>query len=473
MSFVGLDPDRCRMLAADLRLQAANLISMSADLRAIDAQGQLAMAARPSALLVESADEYSLAATLLESKAAAMVAVDRGGSMSANLEARVAAAYRGLEASLSDGVGDQRLAQEQREETIRRYQDAAFRAAGIDPLNWVPSLGANANAANIEAVYTYYGQLFLNHPELQWAGMANMIGPSFAAGFFDLAMIRGLATTVGSAAEKVPFGTLPISAEALSALAKMTDADLRFFETTFLEMQKSIFLDQATTHQAYVSEGLAGVKALFDARMIDAATYKAWTRIDIGKVTGNATLIAQGNEQLLWREQHDIIDNAYIRMYRHSPTGPAMTYLMTLIGSPSIPGANAMAAVSPITMEITTPGPRKITTPESVGTPRSVFGHKLPSVSVGIPHLDVDNPTQLTATVITPFPNANVALFDDRWKLIQLDTLPAYRRVLANPARARALVATPVDQRIDQYRLLARIDDLLKDLLDFRLKIRQ
>lgn len=433
----------------------------------------LAMAGLPSSLLTETADEVTMTATLLDAKALAMTTFDRRGTVDPGLEERSAAAFRRLEASLSDSVGDQKLAEKQRAETIRRYQLAAFTAAGIDPLGWVPSRGANANAANIEAVYTYYGQLYLNNPELEWAGMANMIGPSFAGGFYDLAMLRDLASKVGTVAEKMPPGTLPVDPKLVAAVAKMTDQELRFYETLFLDMQKQIFLDQATANQAYVDQGLNGVKALLDARFIDPKTYSAWVDIDTGKRTGNAVLISKGNEALLYREQRLIINDEYDQMYQRSPTGPAMTYLMTLVGSPSIPGAQAMAAVSPITFDATTPGPRRITTPESVGTPRSVLGWNIPSVSVGIPNLNVDNPTQFKATLITPFPDANVAKFDDRWKLIQQDTLPAFRKVLANPAQARAIAATPVNQRIEQYRLMNRIGNLLADLTTFEIEIEQ
>lgn len=66
----------------------------------------------------------------------------------------------------------------------------ALEQAGIDPDSWDPAKGTGPNAENIEAVYNYYGQLFLNNPDFQWAGMANMIGPSFAGGFHDLKMLR-------------------------------------------------------------------------------------------------------------------------------------------------------------------------------------------------------------------------------------------------------------------------------------------
>ena len=52
-------------------------------------------------------------------------------------------------------------------------------------------------------------------------------------------------------------------------------------------------------------------------------------------------------------------------------------------------------------------------------------------------------------------------MFTDRWKLIDADTLPAYLAFLRDhPDQARAVVATPLSQRVTGYRLLARAGQL-------------
>jgi len=81
--------------------------------------------------------------------------------------------------------------------------------AGIDLATWNPTLGVDGNRATIKQVYVYYGQLFLQHPELQWAGMANMIGPAFAAGFFDLAALKDIAGAVAGRVHQLPAGPRP------------------------------------------------------------------------------------------------------------------------------------------------------------------------------------------------------------------------------------------------------------------------
>jgi hypothetical protein len=75
----------------------------------------------------------------------------------------------------------------------RELHEAWFRRAldraGIDRGSWRPGRGVEENRRTVEAVYGYYGRLFLDHPYLQWAGLAAMIGPAFYAGFLDLGVL--------------------------------------------------------------------------------------------------------------------------------------------------------------------------------------------------------------------------------------------------------------------------------------------
>src|SRR5262245_53066588 len=71
----------------------------------------------------------------------------------------------------------------------RRWLARAFESAAIDASHWDPARGVEANTQTVERVYEYYGRLFEQHERLQWAGMANLIGPSFYAGFLDIGVI--------------------------------------------------------------------------------------------------------------------------------------------------------------------------------------------------------------------------------------------------------------------------------------------
>jgi hypothetical protein len=163
------------------------------------------------------------------------------------------------------------------------------------------------NRRTVEAVYAYYGRLFLDRPYFKWAGLANMIGPAFYAGFRDL----GLVPEVRRRAVHAVFG------RASRSLARRATGDLGFYETTFLTMQKKIFEDQAPMHEAYIARGIRQIEELYRARIIDAAALEAWRQIDIGRRNSDATLVDRGNRTLLFREQFDIIDRFYLQMLRY------------------------------------------------------------------------------------------------------------------------------------------------------------
>ncbi|MBD5785680.1 WXG100 family type VII secretion target [Cellulosimicrobium terreum] len=313
---------------------------------------------------------------------------------------------------------------------VAHWTRVAAAEAGFDFADWDPSAGSAANREIIEGVYTYYGELYLDHPWMQWAGMAAMIGPSFAAGFFDLDMMRELAQGVGDVAEHLPPGVTP---DALEAVAGMTDAELGFYENQFLSMQREIFVDQAGMHEAYLNGGLPEMERLLEAGVIDDAAYQAWEDIDAGRA-GDAQALADGNTALLSREQNQIIADDWQTMRDHAGTGEAFTYLMTLVGEPSIPGAGTYAQYDPFTVNVETPGPQNL----------------------GIPFTGIsfDNPVQGSVSVETPLPGGNIADQGARWDYITRDTLPAYQQFITeHPDQAAQLIGSPVADRIDDYRL--------------------
>ncbi|MCF4121022.1 WXG100 family type VII secretion target [Antribacter sp. KLBMP9083] len=318
----------------------------------------------------------------------------------------------------------------------------AAQDAGIDYLEWDPSLGAEANRENIEAVYEYYAQLYLENPDLHWAGMAAMIGPSFAAGFLDLALMRDVAQgfeVAGEVVQHLP-GGLP-QGVLIEQVAGMTDDELRFYETTFLSMQQEIFRDQASMHAAYEHGGMAEIDRMYESGAIDEAAYDAWADI----ASGDPERVQEGNVEMLRREQQDIIADDYGDMRNHPVTGEAMTYMMTVVGEASIPGAGTFGEYNPLSVTVETPGPE--------------------SVDIPFTGLSVDNPVQGSVTIDTPLPDGNIADTGQRWDYIKADTLPAYQDLLANdPGRVQEILQTDVSDRIEEYRLtnpdrLGRIAD--------------
>ncbi|HVM27130.1 MAG TPA: hypothetical protein VM433_05570 [Mycobacteriales bacterium] len=309
--------------------------------------------------------------------------------------------------------------------TLERYWLLrAFASAGIDPAAWDPARGAAALEGVVAQVYRYYGDLFLADRDLHWAGMANAIGPSFAAGFADLAMFRQWARAV----QRFPLPT-GVDGAMVDAAAALTDADLRAYEQRFLLMQRRIFEDQAPGHEAYRTGGLPAVQEMVAAGLMNPRRGDAWAAI----ASGDPGRVASGNREHLWQEQHDVIAGDYDWM-RQRATGPVVTWGATLAGAPSIPGARSYPEVFPLVSRTETPGPS------------SLFGR--------------DNPAQGTVVVTTPLPAGNISVFADRWSLIEEDTLPAYQRLLADGDAAERLARQPVDERIAHHRLAQQWDDL-------------
>jgi hypothetical protein len=319
---------------------------------------------------------------------------------------------------------------------LRNYYEAkAFAAAGINPAHWDPTKGVDKNRTTIEAVYEYYAALYRRRPDqLWWTGMASLIGASFYGGFQDLANAKEFAKWTRRVAT-LP-GASPILAPLTVLSAHALARELAFFETEFLQMQKEIFLDMATAHEAYLDGGLPAIQKLYasDPYNYAAQTIQAWRDIDSGRRTGNQDLIAKGNKALLRREQRFVINDNYEAMYDRNPSGAAITYLMTMIGSASVPGAKGYAEVFPIRAGVDV----------RAGTPRSVFGVPLPNVSEGG-----------TISLDTPLPNGNIADFDDRWALIETDTLPVYVALARNnPTAVLNVLRTPIGVRAERYRMI-------------------
>jgi len=309
-------------------------------------------------------------------------------------------------------------------EIKEHWLSRAAERAGIDRNRWDPERGAEENRGVIEAVYAYYGRLYVDNPQLKWAGLAGMIGPAFYAAFRDLGFFPNIARRSVQA----------ISRRASRRLLREVGGDLGYYERTFLEMQKKIFEDAATMHEAYLDGGIPEIELLCRARIIDVATLTAWKQIDAGHRRGDTALVDCGNRTLLFREQHDIIDRFYVQLLNHRrPIGPVFTYLMTLGGAPSVPGADSYPKRYPLR-----------------------FVARLPRFAI---------------TLKTPVADGNIAVFANRWMLIDDDTLPDFFAfVQDHPDEARGMVATPVSKRARPLRLIARAGKLAgKAIVGWRL----
>lgn len=325
------------------------------------------------------------------------------------------------------------------------YVTRAAEKAGIDLSTWDVTGGAEAVSDHYEKTYDYYASLYLDDPNFRWAGMAAMIGPSFAAGFEDLEMFQDVAQAIKHGLGPVPDSALPFPVSQLDEISGMGEDELRFYQTTFLQMQKDIFYDASMMHEAYLGSGLEGIEELRAAGLLGADTekanqaYRAWESIDTAIATGNTALLDQGNAQLLFREQRYTIADQYQDMKSRPLTGEAMTYVMGVVGQPSIPGTRTLGQVDdPITVEVDT----------------------MPFV-----------PGTQGGEVTINIPRSNIADFDTRWGLIEDDTLPVYLDLVDDdPERVEQILTSSVRGRIDDVRLIDRLPTIVDGLVDTKVR---
>lgn len=361
---------------------------------------------------------------------------EKAGGINPDLPLDLATLQKLLDAARASGLDPKRYAALLQQYWLVKAADEA----GIDLTKWDPATGVDGNKGNILNVYKLYGKFFLEHPELQWAGMANMIGPSFAGGFMDLDAFKDFAKNLAGKLNSLPpgaLGTLPPELQQLAkAGANLSASELQWFETKFLAMQKHIFIDQASMHEAYLNGGTNAINEMHAAGLVDDRTMNAWSDI----ATGDPQRIKHGNTDLLNREQNQIIAKQYDQMRNHDgPIGAVMTYGMTAVGAASIPGTKTPGEYSPLT----------------VGGDIPVPGSPIPgSLLGGGVHIK------------TPLPDFNISDRDSRWDYISHDTLPAYQKLLQDhPDQARAIVASSVEDRIADQRLAHRLPGLTKDML--------
>jgi hypothetical protein len=323
--------------------------------------------------------------------------------------------------------------------SIGQWRQIAYWRAGIDDETWLPSLGLFENDDTVQAVYTYYGSLFSEHPgEFQWAGMAAMMGPMFYGGWQDMYAVRGLSDDGDRArylSEMVGLPKLPGFAYDVADWAgnspltpvgmaeHLTSEELEWYEDRFMEMQKQIFDDLAWQHEAFAMGGVGLMQDVRDRNLISTEALRAWEQIG----SGDSEQVFNGNRELLRREQLEIIQDDYDAMREHhGPVGDVATYSFGAMAENAIPGGQAYRDFDPLTVSIgvETPDPFGIDTPD--------FQHE----------------EQL------PLPAGNLSDFDDRWAWIEGDMLPAYRDVLQDPGAVEAIVRADVAQRAEGYRKL-------------------
>ncbi|UGT42478.1 hypothetical protein LTV02_03395 [Nocardia yamanashiensis] len=308
----------------------------------------------------------------------------------------------------------------------------ATRNAEIDLSAWDPNRGVTANSATFTQVYVNYLRLNNQHPDFYWVGLAGLAGGSFASGFFDMGDVSAVISVpgvhqLGGAVADLLRGTpaelLNLLPEDIRLLGtegeRLTAEDLIWYQTRLLIMQKHIFIDQVPMHEAYVSDGLAGVEEMYQAGVLDENAVTAWREIAAGTPAGRADAAVRMTD----REQNQIIADQWdVTSAGRGVMGRVMTYVSTVAGKAAVPGVRAPGVFAPTTL------------------------------------------TAGAMSLRTPLPDFNWADRDTRWNYITNDLLPRYLELCANEAVARPVLAEPFSVKLANGRLLSRLPDLLADL---------
>lgn len=330
----------------------------------------------------------------------------------------------------------------------QRYQALLFQwrlaqatsTAGIDLAAWNPQKGFEANRSNMIKSYRLYEDLQIAHKNLQWAGMAGLVGADFGGGIADVVMmgdiyaIRGLQPLAAQIIEATTSvagpGFVGIFPKGLQTLAygadKITPADLTWFTNRILVMQKAIFGDLMPLHMAYVHDGMNGITEMRRAGVIDDQVLDAWRDID----SHDPARVGRGNATLLHREQYDVVGWQFddVRNYRKADgVGAALTYAMTLAGSPSIAGVPALRDFIPFTY-----------------TTRLADGR--------------------TLSVKTPIADWDWSVFDQRWKYVTTELLPRYQNMVTNHwGELVATMKVPYETQFESHRPVWNLHKILGD----------
>ncbi|MEV0077096.1 hypothetical protein AB0H58_11845 [Nocardia neocaledoniensis] len=304
--------------------------------------------------------------------------------------------------------------------------------AGIDLAGWEPYRGVAANAATFPQVYVNYFRIAAARPDFYWAGLAGLAGGSFASGFFDLGDIGGVLSVggiheLGSAVADLLRVTPPELVAALPAdiggLAtlgpRLSAADLAWYQTRLMIMQKHIFLDLVPMHEAYLAEGMAGIDEMRAAGVINEHIRTAWVGIDSGTDEGRADALVRMAD----REQNEIIADQWdVTAAGRDGMGRVMTYVTTVGGKAAVPGTRAPGQYDPVTVRAGGLGLR------------------------------------------VPLPGFNWADRETRWAYIVDDLLPRHLDLCLDQMRALSVFREPFQAKLARGRMFARLPELITDL---------
>ncbi|MGY2026502.1 hypothetical protein [Nocardia gipuzkoensis] len=312
----------------------------------------------------------------------------------------------------------------------------ATRNADIDVAAWDPGRGPRANERTFNQVYVNYLRLATQHPEFYWAGLAGIAGGSFASGFFDMSDvgvvldvpgIHQLGTAVADLLRATPPELARALPEDIRLLAtegsRLTAADVAWYQTRLMIMQKHIFTDLVPMHEAYVALGMRGIEEMYEAGVLDDGIRTAWRSIAAGTRDGYVDALIRMTD----REQNHVVADQWDETSAgRAPIGRVLTYVSTVAGKPAVPGVRAPGVFAPVVVTA------------------DVGGRSL--------------------ALRVPLPGFNWADRETRWAYITGDLVPRHIDLETDPVLAAAVLGEAFWGKLARGRLAARLPDILADL---------
>lgn len=156
--------------------------------------------------------------------------------------------------------------------------------------------GLNTIVQRNELVTAAYAEMYLRNPNLyRWAGMAALTSASVGRGMYMMRVLQmsRLSSMIGM------FGR-----DVVQVLELLGSGNLAVFDDIYWQ------------HMAYEIGGIAEIERVFRAGDLDRLALLGWQQIDEGRRTHNSALIWEGNTNLLFFEQKEVLQP---RVYDGNP----------------------------------------------------------------------------------------------------------------------------------------------------------
>jgi hypothetical protein len=168
-----------------------------------------------------------------------------------------------------------------------QWEARALRRIEIDPT--LPR-GHESIIARNEQITTAYSEMYLRNPQVYlWAGMAALTSAEVGRGMYQMKLLR---------------------LSRMGWLIGLLNRDLDIIFEALGQGNMAVFEDIYWQHMAYELAGLAELERIYAAGDLAQSAIEGWRLIEHGRRTGDESLIWQGNLQLLYFEQREVLQPA-------------------------------------------------------------------------------------------------------------------------------------------------------------------